>query len=667
MKHILLRVVLISIIFLGCKNDLSKNKFSFFSEQFSDTRILRYKIPDFQKLNLKQKKLVYYLTQAGLSGRDIIYDQNYKHNLSIRRALENVYQNFKGDRSSNSWGEFEIYLKRIWFSNGIHHHYSNDKFIPKFSKRYLKNLLDESKTSLNYDAFDAIFNSKDLKKVNLDTKIGLVKGSAINFYDDNITESEVNDFYKRKNIEDPSRPISLGLNSKLIKVDGVIKEKVWKLDGMYSNSIEKIIFWLKKAKSVSENDQQKKAFGLLIKYYETGNLKIWDDYNIEWVKTLNGDIDYINGFIEVYNDPMAYKASFESVVQIKDFEMSKKMDAISKHAQWFEDNSTISNDHKRKNVVGISYNTVNVASEAGATSPSSPIGINLPNANWIRAKHGSKSVSLGNILFSYANAGSSGRINEFAFNKNQIEIEKKYGSDADDLHTALHEVIGHASGKIVDGVGTPKETLKSYSSTLEEARADLVGLYFIADAKMRDIGITDHVEEYTIAQYNGYIRNGLMTQLIRIKLGNEIEESHMRNRQMISKWVYEKGLEDNIIEKIISENKTYFIINDYDKLRDLFGVLLNEIQRIKSEGDYEAGKNLVENYGVKVDIDIHEEILLRNKKFTSAPYSGFMNPNLIPVKNKLNEIIDIIIEQPESFSDQMLFYSDEYSTLPNYN
>ena len=667
MKHILLRAVLISIIFLGCKNDLSKNKFSFFSEQFSDTRILRYKIPGFQKLNLKQKKLVYYLTQAGLSGRDIIYDQNYKHNLSIRRALENIYQNFKGDRSLNSWGEFEIYLKKIWFSNGIHHHYSNDKFIPKFSKKYLKNLLDESKTSLNYDAFDAIFNSKDSKKVNLDTKIGLVKGSAINFYDDNIIESEVNDFYKRKNIEYPSKPISLGLNSKLIKVDGVIKEKVWKLDGMYSNSIEKIIFWLKKAKSVSENDQQKKAFGLLIKYYETGNLKIWDDYNIEWVKTLNGDIDYINGFIEVYNDPMAYKASFESVVQIKDFEMSKKMDAISKHAQWFEDNSTISNDHKRKNVVGISYNTVNVASEAGATSPSSPIGINLPNANWIRAKHGSKSVSLGNILFSYANAGSSGRINEFAYNKYQIEIEKKYGSEADDLHTALHEVIGHASGKIIDGVGTPKETLKSYSSTLEEARADLVGLYFIADSKMKDIGITDHVKEYTIAQYNGYIRNGLMTQLIRINLGNEIEESHMRNRQMISKWVYEKGMEDNIIEKIVSENKTYFVINDYDELRDLFGVLLNEIQRIKSEGDYEAGKNLVENYGVKVDIDLHEEILLRNKKFTSAPYSGFMNPNLIPVKNKLNEIIDIIIEQPESFSDQMLFYSEEYSTLPNYN
>ena len=667
MKHILLRVVLISIIFLGCKNDLSKNKFSFFSEQFSDTRILRYKIPGFQKLNLNQKKLVYYLTQAGLSGRDIIYDQNYKHNLSIRRALENIYQNFNGDRSSNSWKEFEIYLKRIWFSNGIHHHYSNDKFIPKFSKKYLKDLLDESKTSLNYDAFDAIFNSKDLKKVNLDPKIGLIKGSAINFYDDNITESEVNDFYKKINLDDPKKPISLGLNSKLIKVDGAMKEKVWKLDGMYSNSIEKIIFWLKKAMSVSENDQQKKAFGLLIKYYETGDLKTWDDYNIEWVNTLEGDIDYINGFIEVYNDPMAYKASFESVVQIKDFEMSKKMDALSKNAQWFEDNSTISNNHKRKNVVGISYNTVNVTSEAGATSPSSPIGINLPNANWIRAKHGSKSVSLGNILFSYANAGSSGRINEFAYNKDQIEIEKKYGSDADDLHTALHEVIGHASGKIIDGVGTPKETLKSYSSTLEEARADLVGLYFIGDPKMKDIGITNNVKEYTIAQYNGYIRNGLMTQLIRIKLGKDIEESHMRNRQMISKWVYEKGQQDNIIEKIIADNKTYFIINDYEKLRGLFGVLLKEIQRIKSEGDYEAGKNLIENYGVKVDIDLHKEILLRNKKFTSAPYSGFINPNLIPVKNKSNEIIDIIIEQPMSFSDQMLYYAKEYSTLPNYN
>tara|TARA_Y100000992_G_scaffold136541_1_gene90353 strand:+ start:2336 stop:4339 length:2004 start_codon:yes stop_codon:yes gene_type:complete len=667
MKHILLKLLFISFIFLGCKNDLTKNKFSFFSEQFSDTRILRYKIPSFEKLNLNQKKLVYYLTQAGLSGRDIMYDQNYKHNLSIRRALENIYQNFNGDKSSNSWKEFEIYLKKIWFSNGIHHHYSNDKFIPKFSKKYLKDLLDESKTSLNYDAFDAIFNSKDLKKVNLDPKIGLVMGSAINFYDDNITESEVNDFYKKINLDDPKKPISLGLNSKLIKVDGVIKEKVWKLNGMYSNSIEKIIFWLEKAMSVSENDQQKKAFGLLIKYYKTGDLKTWDDYNIEWVNTLEGDIDYINGFIEVYNDPMAYKASFESVVQIKDFEMSKKMDALSKHAQWFEDNSTISDNHKRKNVVGISYNTVNVASEAGATSPSSPIGINLPNANWIRAKHGSKSVSLGNILFSYANAGSSGRINEFAYNIDEIEIEKEYGNEADDLHTALHEVIGHASGKIIDGVGTPKETLKSYSSTLEEARADLVGLYFIANPKMKDIGITDKVKEYTIAQYNGYIRNGLMTQLIRIKLGNNIEESHMRNRQMISKWVYQKGLKDNIIEKIIDDNKTYFIINDYEKLTDLFGVLLKEIQRIKSEGDYEAGKNLVEDYGVKIDYDLHKEILDRNKKFTSAPYSGFINPNLIPIKNKSNEIIDIIIEQPISFTDQMLYYSKEYSTLPNYN
>jgi len=667
MKKNLFKAILILLILIGCKNDLSESKFSFFAEQFADTRILRYKIPGFNKLTLDQKKLVYYLTQAGLVGRDIMYDQNYKHNLSIKRALENIYLNYRGDRSTNAWNEYEIYLKRIWFSNGIHHHYSNDKFIPKFSKKYLKDLLDESNTSLNYDAFDAIFNSKDLKKVNLDPELGLIKGSAVNFYDDNITESEVNDFYKQKIIDDHNKPVSLGLNSKLIKVDGAIEEKVWKLNGMYSDAIEKIIFWLRKAATVSENDQQKKTLELLIKYYETGDLKIWDDYNIKWVNTKEGDIDYINGFIEVYNDPLAYKASFESVVQIKDFEMSKKMNAVSKYAQWFEDNSTISDNHKRKNVVGISYNTVNVASEAGATSPSSPIGINLPNANWIRANHGSKSVSLGNILFSYANAGSSGRINEFALNKEHINIEKKYGNEADDLHTALHEVIGHASGKIIDGVGTPKETLKSYSSTLEEARADLVGLYFISDKKMEEIGITKHLKEYTIAQYNSYIRNGLMTQLIRIKPGNDIEESHMRNRQMISKWVYEKGKKDNVIEKIIIENKTYFIINDYEKLRGLFGVLLKEIQRIKSEGDYEAGKNLVENYGVKIDIDLHKEILMRNEKFTSAPYSGFMNPNLIPIKNSSNDIIDIKIEQSKSFSDQMLMYKKKYSTLPNYN
>ena len=436
---------------------------------------------------------------------------------------------------------------------------------------------------------------------------------------------------------------------------------------MYSNSLERIIFWLEKARGVAENENQARAFDLLIKYYKTGDLKTWDDYNIAWVETVEGDVDYINGFIEVYNDPKGYRGSYESVVQIKDFEMSRKMSAISNEAQWFEDNSTIMDAHKKKNVVGISYNTVNVAGESGDASPSTPIGINLPNANWIRAEHGSKSISLGNILYAYGNAGSSGRLEEFAYSNEEVELEKKYGKDADNLHTSLHEVIGHASGQIVKGVGTPKETLKSYASSLEEARADLVGLYFIPDRKMEELGIAQSAKDMGRTSYDGYIRNGLMTQLIRIKLGDDVEQSHMRNRQMVSKWVYENGLKDNVIEKVVKDEKTYFVINDYDKLRELFGELLREIQRIKSEGDYEAGKNLIENYGVKIDQDIHQEVLARNEKFTSAPYSGFINPELIPVYNDSNEITDIRIIQPKDFATQMLDYAKKYTTLPNYN
>ena len=466
---------------------------------------------------------------------------------------------------------------------------------------------------------------------------------------------------------DPKKPISLGLNSKLVREDGVLKEKVWKKGGMYSESIEKIIENLEIAKKYAENKKQADALGLLIKYYETGDLKIWDDYNVAWVETTEGDVDYINGFIEVYNDPKGYRGSYESVVQIKDFEMSKKMSAISSEAQWFEDNSTIMDAHKKKNVVGISYNTVNVAGEAGDASPSTPIGINLPNANWIRANHGSKSISLGNILYAYGNAGSSGRLEEFAYSKEEIELEKKYGKDADNLHTALHEVIGHASGQIVEGVGTPKETLKNYASSLEEARADLVGLYFIVDKKMEELGISPSSKDMGRTSYDGYIRNGLMTQLIRIKLGDDVEQAHMRNRQTVSKWVYEKGLSDNVIEKIVENDKTYFVINDYEKLRELFGELLREIQRIKSEGDYEAGKNLIENYGVKIDQELHEEILKRNEKFTSAPYSGFINPVLTPELDDKGEIIDIKVEQPESFAVQMIEYASRYSTLPDSN
>ena len=655
-------------LLLSCTNLAeNENKFSYFSEQFADLKVLRYQIPGFENLSLDQKKLVYYLTEAGLSGRDIMYDQNYRHNLKIRRALENIHISYQGDKNNNQWKAFEIYLKRIWFSNGIHHHYSNDKFIPGFSSEYLQELLAETNIKLEKEAFNVIFNKEDGKKVNRDATKGIVKGSAVNFYDPDITEKEVDTFYENLLVPNPKKPISLGLNSKLVRVNGEVEEKVWKKGGMYSASIEKVIQNLELAKKYAENEKQADAFDLLIKYYETGDLEIWDDYNVAWVETTEGDVDYINGFIEVYNDPKGYRGSYESVVQIKDFEMSKKMSAISNEAQWFEDNSTIMDAHKKKNVVGILYNTVNVAGESGDASPSTPIGINLPNANWIRANHGSKSISLGNILYAYSNAGSSGRLEEFAYSKEEIELEKKYGKEADNLHTALHEVIGHASGQIVEGVGTPKETLKSYASSLEEARADLVGLYFISDQKMEDLGISPSAKDMGRTSYDGYVRNGLMTQLIRIKLGNDVEQSHMRNRQMVSKWVYEKGLEDNVIEKVVKDGKTYFVINDYEKLRELFGDLLREIQRIKSEGDFEAGKNLIENYGVKVDQKLHKEVLERNSKFTSAPYSGFINPELVLVQDEKGNIIDVKVVQPESFATQMHDYAKKYYTLPDEN
>ena len=668
MRKLISIYILLIITVFSCTNKTeSGSEFNFFAEQFEDIKVLRYQIPGFDQLSLQQKKLVYFLTEAGLSGRDIMYDQNYRHNLSIRRALEKIYVNYKGNRDTEDWNNFETYLKRIWFANGIHHHYSNDKFDPNFSRDYLSRLLSETGSELNSEAFEVIFNDIDSKKVNRDASKGLVLGSAVNFYGDNVTENDVDNFYSSLKSPDPKKPLSLGLNSKLVREDGKLIEKVYRIGGMYSSSIEKIIYWLEKAKEVAENQKQEKGLELLIKYYKTGDLKTWDDYNVAWVEATDGDVDYINGFIEVYNDPKGYRGSYESVVQIKDFEMSKKMSAISNEAQWFEDNSTIMDAHKKKNVVGISYNTVNVAGESGDASPSTPIGINLPNANWIRANHGSKSISLGNILYAYGQAGSTGRLEEFAYSKEEIELEKKYGKDSDNLHTALHEVIGHASGQIVEGVGTPKETLKSYASSLEEARADLVGLYFIPDKKMESLGIAGSAEDMGRTSYDGYIRNGLVTQLIRIKLGDDVEQSHMRNRQMVSKWVYERGKSENVIEKINRDGKTFFVINDYVRLRELFGELLREVQRIKSEGDFEAGKNLIETYGVKIDQDLHEEILRRNEKFNSAPYSGFINPVLVPVYNSDNEIVDINVTQPKDFASQMIDYAEKYTTLPNYN
>jgi dipeptidyl-peptidase-3 len=637
-------------------------------EQFADIKILRYQIPGFENLTLKQKKLVYYLSQAGMAGRDIIYDQNYRNNLTIRRALENIYQNYAGDKTNEDWKNFEIYLKRVWFSNGIHHHYSNDKFKPEFSSAYFDTLLKETNTNLTGEAYDVIFNDKDAKKVNLDASKGLLEGSAINFYSPNVTAADVDKFYGSKIDRSDKTPVEYGLNSKLVKnADGSFEEKVWKVGGMYSASIEKIVNWLEKAVEVAENPEQAEALKLLIEYYKTGDLKTWDTYNIAWATNTNGDIDYINGFIEVYNDPKAFRGSYESIIQIKDFDMSKKMAVLAENAQWFEDNSTLQESHKKKNVVGVSYKTVNAASESGDSSPSTPIGINLPNNNWIREQHGSKSVSLGNIIEAYNMAGGTDRLKEFAFDEAEVETEIKYGQTADKLHTALHEVIGHASGQINEGIGQPKETLKNYSSTLEEARADLVGLYYLPDEKLVEMNISPNAQEIGKAAYDAYIRNGLMTQLIRLNLGDDIEEAHMRNRQLVAAWAFEKGKKDNVIEKVIKDNKTYFVIRDYAKLRVLFGELLSEIQRIKSEGDFKSGKSLVETYGVKVDQALHKEVLDRNSKFKSAPYSGFVNPVLTTELDAEGNINNVIIVQPASFAEQMLDYAKRYTTLPDVN
>ena len=637
----------------------------FQSEKFADLEVIQYDVPGWDKLTLKEKKLVYYLSEAGYAGRDIFWDQNYKHNLKIRQALENIYQNYEGDKSSEDWKNFEIYLKRVLFSNGIHHHYSHDKIKPEFSQAYLQQLITATNTNLDGTIVELLFNEVDAKKVNLDQSKGWVQGSAVNFYGKNVTAQDVQDFYTAKQNPNPDRPLSWGLNSKLTRnAQGELVEQVWKSGGMYGAAIDKIIFWLEKAVDVAENGAQADALKLLVEFYKTGDLEVWDQYNVAWVNATEGNIDYINGFIEVYNDPLGYKATFESTVQIKDFDMSAKMEVLSEYAQWFEDNSPLMDEHKKDNVVGISYKTVIIASEAGDCSPSTPIGINLPNADWIRAEHGSKSVSLGNIIDAYNKTGGSERLKEFAFDDEEVKLSQKYGEIADKLHTALHEVVGHASGQLNPGVGTPRETLQSYASTLEEGRADLVALYFLYNEKMQELELVDDWKNMAKAAYNDYIRNGLMTQLVRIEPGNDLESAHMRNRQWVSAMAFERGQDDKVIEKISKDGKTYFKINDYDKLHEIFGELLREVQRIKSEGDYEAGKQIVEKYGVKVDQDIHAEVLERNKKFNAAPYRGFVNPVLYPLTDQEENIVDVVVTYPSSFAQQMLYYSKNYGFLP---
>ena len=647
--------------------EVDVENFPYMVEQFADLKILRYQLPGWKSLSLDEQKLVYYLTQAGLSGRDIMWDQNYRHNLIIRQALETIYTTFDGDKTTEDWSAFEIYLKRVWFSNGIHHHYSNAKLKPEFSEDYLKSLLDATTASLEGEAFDVIFNEKDAKKVNQAKDVDNVLASAVNFYGPDITNNDVETFYAAKVSPNPNKPLSFGLNSQLVKENGVVKERVYKSGGLYGTAIDEIVNWLELAKGVAENKAQGDALALLISYYKTGDLQTWDDYNVAWTAATEGNIDYINSFIEVYNDPLGYRGSYETIVQIKDFDMSAKMAVLSENAQWFEDNSPLMPEHKKKNVVGVSYKTVNVAGEAGDASPSTPIGVNLPNANWIRAEVGSKSVSLGNIINAYNNSGSSGRLKEFVHDDEEYELEKKYGQLADKLHTALHEVVGHASGQLNPGVGETKETLKNYASTLEEGRADLVGLYYLYDSKLQELGLVEDWKAVGRAAFDGYIRNGLMTQLIRLDLGDDVEEAHMRNRQWVSAWAFEKGQKDNVIEKVTRDGKTYFNINDYDKLHELFGQLLRETQRIKSEGDFEAVQALVEGYGVKVDQEIHAEVLERNKQFKSAPYGGFVNPVLEPVTDENGAITAININYAKDFASQMLYYVEHYNFLPNVN
>jgi len=652
--------------------------FQYLTEQFADLRILRYQVPGFDELEVEKKKLLYYLYQAALSGRDIIYDQNYKHNLLVRKTLETIVDSYTGDRSTEEFQKFMVYAKRVWFSNGIHHHYSKIKFLPEVSPEYFAQLVEDSAggefplaegetlDDLIANLLPIIFDPEiDRKSVNLDAEVDLVADSANNYYA-GLTQSQVEAYYAGVvDREDPT-PISYGLNSKLVMTGDGPQERVWKVGGMYSEAIGPIVYWLEKAVSVAENETQAAALSKLVEYYKTGNLEFFDEYNILWVQDTESEIDAINGFIETYGDALSYRGAYESVVSIKDAEATKRIEAIAEQGQWFEDQSPIMDQHKREDVTGISAKVITVVVESGDSSPSSPIGINLPNANWIRSNYGSKSVTLGNLMESYYEGSKeSGYLEEFAYSEEEIELGKLHGTLAANLHTDMHEVIGHASGTIEEGVGTPNETLKNYGDTLEEARADLIAVYYAMDPKLVEIGVMPSLDVGRV-MIDGFIRNGLVWQLRRLELGENLEEAHMRNRQLVAKWVYEQGLEQNVIERVDEDGKTYFVIQDYEALRELFGQLLREIQRIKSQGDFEAGRDLVENYGVEVDRELHAQVLERFEKLGIAPYGGFINPRLVPVMEG-DEVVDVEIEYPDDFTEQMLYYGQEYSLLPTYN
>lgn len=659
------------------KTTAEAEKIDYTVEQFADLQILRYRVPGFEDLSLKQKELVYYLTEAALQGRDILFDQNGKYNLTIRRMLEAVYTGYKGDKNTPDFKAMEVYLKRVWFSNGIHHHYGSEKFVPGFTPEFFRQAvqsvdaatlpLAEGQTveQLCEEVFPVIFDPTVMpKRVNQAAGEDLVLTSACNYYD-GVTQQEAEDFYNAlKNPQDET-PVSYGLNSRLVKEDGKIQEKVWKVGGLYGQALEKIVYWLKKAEGVAETPEQKAVMAKLMEFYETGDLKTFDEYAILWVKDLNSRIDFVNGFTESYGDPLGMKASWESLVNFKDLEATQRTELISGNAQWFEDHSPVDGQFKKEKVKGVSAKVITAAILAGDLYPATAIGINLPNANWIRSHHGSKSVTIGNITDAYNKAAHGNGFNEeFVYSDAELQLIDKYADVTDELHTDLHECLGHGSGKLLPGVDP--DALKAYGSTIEEARADLFGLYYVADPKLVELGLTPSADAYK-AQYYTYLMNGLMTQLVRIEPGNNVEEAHMRNRQLIARWVYEKGAAEKVVELVKKDGKTYVVINDYEKVRDLFGRLLAEIQRIKSTGDYAGAHDLVEAYAVKVDPALHAEVLERYKKLNLAPYKGFVNPKYEAVTDADGTITDVTVTYDEGYAEQMLRYSKDYSTLPSVN
>jgi len=657
-------------------SDTVKTEFAWQIDRFDDFKILRYQIPEFESLSLKQKELLYYLGEAAKSGRDILYDQNYKHNLSIRRTLEAIYLNYEGDKSDADYLKFETYLKKVWLANGIHHHYSTDKFKADFSKDFFKNevlsinpsqlplsdgenaeALIEKLTPIIFD--DAV----DAKRVNQADGQDIVVTSANNYYE-GVTQAEAEAYYDKIQDKNDKTPVWYGLNSKMVKENGEVKEITYKLGGLYGKAIEKIMYWLEKAETVAENEKQKSVIADLIQYYKTGDLEQWDTYNINWVQDTASRIDFVNGFIEVYGDPLARKASWESVVNFKNIEATKRSQILSDNAQWFEDHSPVNDKYKKEEVKGVTAKVINVTTLGGDCYPTTPIGINLPNSSWIRRDHGSKSVTIENVMYAYEQSSlGSGSLQEFAYSEKEIERAKESSFLSHCLHVDLHECLGHGSGKLLPNVSD--DALRNYHSAIEEARADLFALYYGYDQKLVDLGLMPSLETGK-AEYDSYIRGGLMLQLKRIELGKDIEESHMRNRQLIAKWAYEKGKAENVIEKKVRDGKTFFVINDYEKLRDLFGQLLALIQEIKSEGKYEQARELIEKYAVKVDYDLHKEVLERYEKLDLPSYSGFVNPELVPVYDG-DEIIDVNVKYVDNYADQQIKYSTEYSFLPNYN